>query len=238
MSSKSDVPKLSWGQIEKGKVFFSDNDFVLFTGFLLMPNTQRRVPVCYKVVKMSVLETTDEMLHEARVLLQLRDINGVPRLFGVTESPVALVTSRSAGEVLKNLQQQSSARSYLAALRETCILLGKLHRRGIVHCNISAYNILVVTRRIKDDVTVSLVGFESAEMTKDRVTRQTDTDSVVFLMHEMAKRVGKNSWLYRHLDKLRVQREINLTGIVRVLCSILHGGPEKCPKCSHLRPGY
>lgn len=239
MNPKRKVPRISRDQLIAGPEINVSSQFVYHKGFMRTPGSTKITPVCYKTAVWGSGVTSADMEHEARVLMMLKGLSGVPQLYGITNNfPVALVMSLCPGRPLRALQRSPSARTYLAAIRETCIVLGQVHRRGIVHGNVSASNILVVTRRNKEDVSISLVGFDHAEMTKDRYTRVTDTDSLVFLLHELADRLSTRSMFYQHRDKLRVRRDINLTGIVRVLCAVMHEGPADCPECKKLRPGF
>ncbi len=237
MASETSVPSISWQQVVPGKEIAESSAFVWYRGSLRTPGTHQRVPVCYKTDRWSYMQTTDDLMHEARVLKKLKGLKGVPRLFGMTQAPpAALVLSLCPGRPLKELQRPVSARTYLAAIRETCVLLGSVHRRGIVHGNINAFNILVVTRRRREDVSVSLVGFHRAELTRARAKRQADTDSLVSLLHDLADKLSESSWLYKHRDKLMLQRKVDLTGLVKVLCSVLHDDPAACSECKALRP--
>lgn len=238
MNPKSKVPRIPHSQLTAGPEISVSSHYVFHKGFIRTPGSKKITPVCYKTAIWDSGVTTADMEHEALVLMKLKGVSGVPRLYGITNKfPAVFVMSLCSGRPLKQLQRSPSARTYLAAIREACIVLGQVHRRGIVHGNISASNILVVTRRNREDVSVSIVGFDHAEITKDKYTRLTDSDSLVFLLHEMADRLSEYSPFYRLRDKLRLQRDVNLTGIVRMLCSVMHENPANCPKCKKLRPG-
>lgn len=239
MSPKNAVPTISWQQVTAGKEISESSAFVWYRGSLRSPGAQRPRLVCYKTDRWSYMQITDDLLREARVLQRLKGLEGVPRLHGMTQTPpCALVLSLCPGRALRDLRRSVSARSYLAAIRETCVLLASVHRRGVVHGNINALNILVVTRRAREDVNVSLVGFHRAEVTKDKSKRQVDVDSLASLLHDLVDQVSESSWLYKHRDDLRLQRKVSLPGLVKVLCSILHGDPAACLTCMNVRPVY
>lgn len=238
MSPKNSIPRLPWDQLTEGPEIASDVDFVWHRGFLREPGVRKRVVVCYKTGIWAYKVTTEDLIHEAQVLLRIKGLRGVPQVYGITDvPPIALVMSLCPGRPLKRLQRSATARTYLSAIREACIVLGSVHRKGVVHGNISANNILVVTRRDREDVRVSLVGFDHGEITRDKHTVQVDADSLVFLLHEIADSLSESSTFYQHRDKLRVEGGINLTGIIKLLCSVMHEEPAKCPKCKKLRPG-
>lgn len=238
MSPKSTVPRIPTDQLMAGAEIKADGNFVWHKGHIRVPGRSKNIPVCYKTGLWEFGITTEDMMHEAQILLKLKGVDNVPQLYGITDTPpIALVMSLCPGRPLSKFQRSSSARTYLAAIRETCVVVGAIHRRGVVHCDIGTSSILVVTRRNKEDVSVFLVGFDRAEITKDKITRQRDADCLVFLMHEMVDLLNEASPFYQHRDKLRVQGDITLTGIVKVLCSVMHGKSGKCSYCKKLRPG-
>lgn len=238
MSPKSSIPRIPQDRLVSGPETNANGRFVWHKGFIRVPGPEKNVPVCYKTGLWEFGVTTEDMIHEAHMLQKLKKVDNVPRLHGITETPpIALVMSFCPGRPLKKLQRSPTARTYLAAIRETCVVVGAVHRKGVVHCDIGPSNILVVTRRDKEDVTVSLVGFDRAEVTKDKIIRQKDAECLMILIHEMVDNLSEASPFYQHRDKLRAQGDINLTGIVRLLCSVMHENPSKCPICKKLRPG-
>lgn len=238
MDPKVKVTRIPWEDLVEGRELSVDAGFAWHRGSLRLPGSRKRAFVCYRTGLWKYGLTTEDMLHEAQVLSKLKGVNGVPHFYGVTDAPpIALIMSLCPGRQLKQLQRSQTARTYLAAIREACVVLGKVHRKGVVHGHISASNILVVTRRNREDVSVSIVRFDLAELTKDKDALQADAEGLVTLIGEMADKLSPSSPFYQHRDKLKLSRNIDLTGIVRVLCTVMHDNPAKCPTCKKLRPG-
>lgn len=239
MDPKKKLTRIPWENLTEGAELSVDGAFAWHKGFMRIPGTRKRPTVCLRTGLWKFGVTTDDMMHEAQVLMKLKGVDGVPHLYGVTDAPpIALVMSLCPGRQLKQLQRSQSARTYLAAIRETCVVLGKVHRKGIVHGHIRASNILVVTRRHREDVCVSLLRFDLAEMTKDKDAFQADAEGLVSLVEDLAEKLSPNSPFFEHREKLRLPRNIDLTGIVKALCAVMHEGPHtKCLTCKKLRPG-
>ena len=238
MSSTSELPRISWEDLELGNEMHLGREFTIFRGWLELPNNRGRVPVIYKMGKWNLLTTTDDFLDEGRLLQTVKGLSNVPQFYGITATPpFALVTSRCGGSPLKRFQRKGAARVYLEALREVCLILGRVHRRGVVHCNVNENTILVQFKGDPEEIITSLVGFRNGMFPEDKEMLKFDSKQVMALVNVMGTKLKEPSELFEHRDKLLAERELNLTGILRLLCSVLHGDPYKCVKCKNLRPG-
>ena len=129
--------------------------------------------------------TASHLRQEARVLQALKEVKGVPILYGVTDSPpCALVMTFCPGIPLSNYMSSSTARTYLSALLVACSILDKMHQRGVAHGSISAEHILAAVGSL-GEVTVSLVGFRQATEDADEITKKADVFRVSQLAYAM-----------------------------------------------------
>lgn len=237
MGPKMEVSRISWEHLRAGKETGQDTQYIVYKGKLQLPGGP--VPVVYKVGREQFKMTTHDFMDEARVLLALYGMAEVPRLYGVTTTdPLALVMSQSHGTPLRKFQRSATALTYLSSLREVCLILGRIHHRGVAHCDISDLNILVKAKGNTEDVAVSLVGFDHAVFPEDKEVFKVDCKQLLDLVHVMGDKLNKSSVLFQNRDKLLVEKELNLTGILRLLCSVLHNeNPFQCEQCRKLFPG-
>lgn len=141
--------------------------------------------VALKVEAPKLGVTVAHLKEEARVLQILKGMKGVPRLYGMTDSPpCALVMTLCPGIALSNYMKSRAARIYLSALLVVCSILEKIHQRGVTHGSISAEHILAAVGSL-GEVTVSLVGFREATDDGDENRKKADVLRVSQLAYAM-----------------------------------------------------
>lgn len=235
MGPKKEVSRIAWDNLEPGKEIGQDSRYIVQEGWLKL--TRRRVPVAYKVGRMYYTMRSDEFMEEAEILMGLHGIRNVPRLYGMTAGPpLAIVMSRCPGVPIKEFQSSETALTYFSAIRKAIFIVARVHRRDIAHCDVSDITILVEAKGNTEKVKVHLVGFDNAVFTKAAQTMKIDSLQLMDLVHVMAEKLDESSNFFEHRDKLLVEEELDMAGILRLLCGVLHGDPKTCRKCRFRRP--
>ena len=140
--------------------------------------TYRGYVVAVKEFKVSEKMTSKiirkEVFHEAEMISHLGDHRCLPLLFGVStkKEPLRLIT-QFHGEKDRSLTLSSAVRkkaelgkpSWLAILRDIIDGLGHIHKRGILHNDLKANNVVLEKR--KEEWNPVIIDFGKARMISD-----------------------------------------------------------------------
>uniref|UniRef100_A0A0P4WNN9 Protein kinase domain-containing protein n=1 Tax=Scylla olivacea TaxID=85551 RepID=A0A0P4WNN9_SCYOL len=226
------VPRLSWGALggEGVGVLVAVRPCTLvYRGFLARPCGGSRV-VVYKEPRATSDSASAALHHEARVLQTLRDVQGVPRLYGLTHPPrEALVMSFCPGEPLENFLRADSGRTYLGALRKVCLVLKAVHEAKVVHTNLHQRNILVqASQGDVEHVLVSVLGLRGANTgVQDGWEAWCDLHSVVMLARLIRPHFDRHSPMYARCEEFEAlsrlnPRHLDWMVILVAFCRALH----------------
>ena len=113
------------------------------------------------------------MLHE------LQGVEGVPKLYGVTDAtPPAIVMGLCGGVVLQALWESGDVELCLLGLVKLCSTVRCLHARGVTHGDIHKSNVLVDVND-EGEVEITLLDFGLAERYTDAARQMDDVKEVV-----------------------------------------------------------
>uniref|UniRef100_A0A0P4WER5 Protein kinase domain-containing protein n=1 Tax=Scylla olivacea TaxID=85551 RepID=A0A0P4WER5_SCYOL len=172
------------------------------------------------------------MMAEALVLQLLQSVAGVPRLYGVTDSPPqALVMTHCPGEQLEAFHTPRTARTFLASLQRASRILLRMHALGVSHGDVHQRNILVQAAGDTEQVTVHLVDFEESQIFNDEREKRLDALNLFNIARSYVLEINKHLYpgLHRRRHRLLQQQDasLDLSRVSVLLCNILHGCP--CP---------
>ena len=229
------APRVSWRMLlgRETRVPLVDRPLMLlYTTFLLQPNGTFRF-VLYKVPRVASEAASSALVHEARVLHVLRGVRGVPRLYGLTQTPEeAIVMSFCPGEPLQTFLRQETACTYLQALRSVSLTLKGMHDLGVAHGSLHPHNILVFVLQghggLAEHVITSVVGLRSAIMDGSEWAKWADLHSVVGMAQGIQGHLTENMELAgRCKDLARLAAltpaRLNWSVVLMFLCKVLHG---------------
>lgn len=231
-----DVPLVPWTQLKGrrriGKGYHSD----VFLGILTLPGG-RRIQVAYKTINSLNIRPPNTIMSEALVLQVLEEVVGVPKLYGVTDSPPeALVMTYCPGVMLEAFETPRTARTFLASLQKTCHILRRMHAMGISHGDVHARNIIVDAAGDTEDITVHLVDFGEAQILNDETEKNLDSLNLLKMAKTYVWDIKKDLYpgLYRRRDHLLQLPDatLDLDQVSALLCEILHGRPSSAAASS------
>lgn len=211
-----DVPRISWGELGgqgAGVLVAARPCTLVYRDFLTRPCGASLV-VVYKEPRASVDSASAALLHEARVLQALRDVQGVPRLYGLTHPPrEVLVMSFCPGEPLENFLRADRGLTYLAALRKVCLVVKGMHDTKVVHTNLHQRNILVQAYQglgYEENVLVSVVGLRAASLgVQDGWEAWCDLHSVVMMARLIRPHFDEYSHMYARCEEFEALARLN-----------------------------
>lgn len=183
-----EVPVIPWRRLEVSKGVAGDWRGDERLAALQLPNrgvlqvALRKLPQHYRGDK-----ALGPCMEEAKVLRALSGVPGVPKLYGVTESPpYAMAISRCKGETLNDLRRRGQVRCCLVALQEVCGILGDVHKRGFYNGDVHGGNILVQFTNNHCCMLVTLLTFGKAGRLSDtRKEKAADEKMVCILVKEV-----------------------------------------------------
>lgn len=221
------MPSLAWTQIKGrkriGKGYHSD----VYLGLLTLPGG-RRVSVAYKIINSLRLRPPNTIMAEALVIQMLAGVPGVPRLYGVTDSPPqALVITYCSGVTLKAFETPRTARTFLASLQKTCYILRRMHALGVSHGDVHGKNIIVDGVGDTEAVNIHLVDFGESQIFNDEAEKKLDVLKLIRLAKTYLRDLRKDLYpaLYRRRDHIFQLPEatLDLHQVSGLLCELLHG---------------
>lgn len=218
------VPILEWSQLlvmEKiGEGLFAQ----VYRSVLTLPG-EEEVSVALKVFRREKHELNAKMRREALFMLKAEGILGVPKVYGIMETPrVALVMTLCPGRPLKTYRNAEGASVYLNTLIETCTILTDLHERGITHRDLHDKNIIVDTTDRGVHV-VSVVDFGLASLyfddDRDRVDARQIARMTRLILTKVTRTSGPDfSERCRQLQRL-IFGDITLTRVLKILHEVV-----------------
>lgn len=226
------VPKVTWQQLERSKVLGRGHFAIVYSATLTLPDNQR-VAVALKNLIDKPLIPVRIPLEEARVLQALAGVEGVPRLYGITELPPhVLVMSQCPGYPLSVWRQRGKVRTCLMAVRGLCVILTKMHGRGITHGDIHGSNVLVSVSDGKCETSVWIVDFGLAKRNADSKAIRTDVQQVLKLLTNiiLTMEVNSDTDIYQRRQEIIIKsmnNNLTLDEISSLVSSVLHGRREK-----------
>lgn len=233
------VPSVAWQHLEgdEVKVLGSGHYAVVFSATLTLPDG-RRVSVALKSLIDKPFTSGSIPLEEARVLKALAGVEGVPSLYGVTASPPhVLVMSQCSGLALSVWRRRGAVRTCLEALRELCVILAKMHGRGVAHGDLHGCNILASRSARGGGASVWLIDFGHAKRNADSKAIRTDVNQLLKLLTNilMTMKEDSDGDIYRRRSKILEVTSPNwsLGEIESFVCSVLDGHSDDTACAPH-----
>lgn len=222
-----EVPRIKWQQLGCSAVLGRGHHAIVYSASLTLPDGQRR-PVALKKLIPKPLAMKNIPLEEARVLQALVGVEGVPRLYGMTDSPPhVLVMSKCPGLTLSVLRQRGEVRTCLTAVQKLCTILSKMHARGVTHGDLHGCNILVSLLGGNSNACVWLIDFGNAQRNAEITVMKTDEKQLLKLLINILmtmKEASDKSIFHRRQEVIKVMdANLNLVEISSLVCNILHG---------------
>lgn len=179
-----DVPRVAWRQLEEGEVRVVGRGHyaVVHSATLTLPDG-RQVAVALKRLIDKPFPSRSVPLEEARVLRALEGVEGVPVLYGMTDSPPhVLVMSLCPGVALSVWRRRGEVRTCLRAVRELCVILTNMHGRGVTHGDLHGCNVLASLSDGDGETRVWLIDFGRAKRNADAEAKKKDVKQVMKLL--------------------------------------------------------
>lgn len=200
---------------------------VVYLGLLTLRGS-RRVPVAYKILNSLNIRPPLSMMAEAVVLQLVQGVRGVPKLYGVTDSPPqALIMMYCPGKQLETFHTPRTARTFLASLQKVCRMLIRMHALGVSHGDIHQKNIMVQAVEDTEKVTVYLVDFGEAQIINDEMEKRQDTLNLFYIARSYVKEIDKYLYPGMHRRRHRILEQqdasLDLNTVSALICNILHG---------------
>lgn len=221
-----DLPVVVWGQLEGGevRVLGRGHYAVVYRATLTLQDGQR-VAVALKNLIDKPFTPQSIPLEEARVLQALEGVEGVPALHGVTDSPPhILVMSLCPGLALSAWRRRGEIRVCLKAVKELCVILTKMHHRGITHGDLHGCNVLVNVSNGEGETSVWVIDFGHAKRNADTEAMKKDVKQVMVLLRNilMAMEEETDGDIYHSREMIHVLTpETTLGGISSLVCGVL-----------------
>ncbi|MPC40238.1 Serine/threonine-protein kinase nak1 [Portunus trituberculatus] len=165
MQQAGDIPVIKQKFLKKGRLLGSGCFANVYKGKLALSRHQ--------IVRVAVKEPVNDAEKLAWVLHELQGVEGVPKLYGVTDAtPPGLVMGLCRGVVLQALWESGEVELCVVALVKLCSTVRHLHALGVTHGDIHKGNVLVDVSD-EGEVEATLLDFGLAERFTD-ATRQVD----------------------------------------------------------------
>lgn len=220
-----EMPVITWQRLEVSQGVDGEWCGTAKIAALQLPDG-RVVPVALRKLPQHSpnAKVSSPCLKEAKVLRALSGISGVPKLYGVTESPPhAMVMSRCKGETLDDLRRRGKIRCCLIVLQEVCVILGDVHKRGYYHGDVHAGNILLQYTNNHCCMLVTLDKFGSAGRLSDRTEgKEVDVKMVCILVKEVLLYMKKKDDVRLYNKRLNFVMEMEETKSLAVIYTMLH----------------
>lgn len=218
---------MPWTLVKRVRLLGKGHHSVVCLGLLTLQD-QRRVPVAYKLLNSLNIRPPNSVMAEAVVIHLLQDVQGVPRLYGVTDSPPqAVVMTFCPGEQLEAFHTPRTARTFLTALQRACRILLSMHAIGVSHGDVHPRNILVQAAGDTEQVAVHLVDFGESQIFNDEREKRLDALNLLNLARSYVAQINKHLYpdLHRRRHRLLQHHDnsLDLSTVSELLCSILHG---------------
>lgn len=220
------VPGVAWRQLEGGEVrVLGRGHYAIVYRATLTLQEDQRVAVALKSLIDKPFTSQSIPLEEARVLQALKGLEGVPALHGVTDSPPhVLVMSLCPGFALSVWRRRGEIRACLKAVKELCVILSKMHHRGVTHGDLHGCNVLVNVPG-DSETSVWVIDFGSAKRNADAVAMKTDVKQVMKLLRNILMTMEENSdrEIYRRRREIVefMTPDLTLEEISSLVCGVL-----------------
>lgn len=219
------VARVEWQQLRLGEVLGRGHHAIVYSANLTIPGGQR-IPVVVKKFIPKPLVERRIPVEEAQVLQELTGVEGVPRFYGMTDSPPhVLVMSKCPGLTFSVLRQRGEVRTCLTAVQKLCTILSNMHARGVTHGDLHGCNILVSL--LGGNVCVWLIDFGNARRNADIAVMRTDEKQLLRLLVNILvtmKEASDKSIFHRRQEVIKVKDvNLNLVEISALVCNVLHG---------------
>lgn len=227
-SVQARIPLVRWKDLTKVELLDVHGvSAVAYSGFLRQPEGHY-VHVFIKQPKEGSAKAALALRHEARVLLKLRGVHGIPALYGVTRRPrIALVTAYTSATVLGDFLRPETPRSYLAGVLQVCHIVREVHARGVAHKNLYPCHVFMETSVAMDSnlVMVSLAGFGRGVLRASLKDKQYDVNSLASMAMEVHEHILSSHALYRRRDLLQgaMRQDLTLRELETVIAKVLYG---------------
>lgn len=208
------------GKVKIGEGFFSN----VYRSLMTRPGGD--VTVALKEGKKGTPQETLQLWNEALILLKVRHVAGVPRLYGMASTtPPALVMSLCPGLPMKTWLNAEGVRVYLEALRRTCLIISSLHKLGVVHRDLHNDNILVTVTEGCGVSDVVVIDFGEAKVTYGKSDKILDALKLKCMASQVMRRVTRTSdeVLYRKCQQLQklVEESRSIKQLMTIVGAIL-----------------
>lgn len=177
MQQASDIPVILGKFLKKGRLLGSGRYADVYKGKLALSR--------HHIVRVAVKEPLNEAeklawtAYEAWVLHELEGVEGVPKLYGVTDAtPPAIVMGLCGGVLLQTLWESGEVEICLLALVKLCSTVRRLHARGVTHGDIHKANVMVDVSE-QGEVEATLLDFGLAERCTDAARQMDDVEEIV-----------------------------------------------------------
>lgn len=222
---KTEVPVIKWQRLEVSQGVDGEWCGAAKIAALQLPGG-RVVPVALRKLPQHSpdAKVSGPCLKEAMMLRALSGIPGVPKLYGVTESPpYAMVMSRCRGETLDDLRRRGKIRCCLIVLQEVCGILGDVHKRGYYHGDVHAGNILLQFTNNHCCMLVTLDKFGSAGTLSDRTDgKEIDGKMLCILVKEVLLYMKKKDDAHLYNKRVNFIMEMEETKSLAAIYTMLH----------------
>ena len=218
-----EVPRVEWQQLGIDGVLGRGHYATVFSASLTLLDGQR-ISVALKLLIPKPLSEKSIPLKEARMLGELAGVQGVPKLYGMTNSPPhVLIMSRCPGVSLSVLRRCGEVRTCLMAVQKLCTILSKMHARGVTHGDLHGCNILVSVSNDNTNPCVWLIDFGNAQRNSENM--KVDEKQLLKLLINILVTMNEASdkiIFHRRHEVLKVQdANLNLDQISSLVCNIL-----------------
>lgn len=215
------VPAINNNRLSKkvkiGEGFFAN----VYRSFMTFP-WGGSVPVALKEGKHGSPQENLQLWNEALIMLKVRSVAGVPKLYGMTTTtPRALVMSFCPGLPIKTWMKAEGVRVYLEAVASTCLIVSTLHKLGIVHRDLHNDNILVSTKKSRGVRSVVLIDFGEAKLSHEQIDQAVDACKLKFMVRQIVSKMTSSSdvTLYRKCQEF--QKTVDETRSVHGLMTVI-----------------
>ncbi|MPC91309.1 hypothetical protein E2C01_086336 [Portunus trituberculatus] len=190
-----EAPRVEWRQVEREALLGRGHYATVHSATLCLPGGER-VPVALKQLIPKPIVGKCVPLEEARVLGALAGVKGVPKLYGLTDTPPhALVMSRCPGVTMSVLRKRGEVRMCLVAVGKLCSILSHMHARGVTHGDLHGSNILVSVPDGdgKDSMSVCLVDFGNSKTNAGTELLKKDAHQLLKLLKNILRTMKEES---------------------------------------------
>lgn len=227
------VPGVGWRQLEGGevRVLGRGHYAVVYRATLTLQDGQR-VAVALKSLIDKPFTPQSIPLEEARVLQALEGVEGVPALHGVTDSPPhVLVMSLCPGFALSVWRRRGEIRTCQKAVKELCLILSKMHRRGVTHGDLHGCNVLVNVSNGDGETSVWVIDFGHAKRNADAEAMKSDVKQVMKLLRNilLAMEEESDGEIYHRRREIMdvMTSDLTLEEISSLVCCVLRDPPRR-----------